>query len=578
MMKAIKRTILYMGMATACLLSYACDDEFLGKPESNDVSIEDIFSNRVQAESFLWETYNSCMPLGFPIDWGKHNGMYASMLMAASDEGDVYDTWPSSNDHNTGVWSTADNREDDFGTHYKGIRNTWIFIENVDMVPDIPDSEKQQLKAEAMVLMGLQYHELMKRYGAVPLVTEVLSASGDIMLPRNTYGECVEFIVHNCETAAEVLPDSYPSEFMGRITRGVALALKARVLLYAASPLHNTDAPYLPGEETLTGYGDYDGQRWQRAAAANKAVLDWAAENGTHLVRASEDPAANYRAAVEVQGNPEMLLANQSNGWWGAWSPMFQQFVMPRGIYGGWYGHGVTLNHANQYHTLSGEDQVWEDQGTYAEFTSKMQAMEPRFQYSVFYSGSKWNDEIGTREFFKRTDGTWSDGAPVNGVGYMKKYLGRGNWGGGQFHWMVFRLAEFYLNYAEALNEASPLDPMAIEALNAIKERAGIPAIDAADPRYNTQDKLREEIKRERAIELAFEEHRFFDVRRWRIAGQEGVMSGQMWGLNLYEQEAGNLVYRREPFESRVWEDRMYLYPIPQSEIDKGYLQQNPGW
>lgn len=560
------------------ILLMSCDSEFLGKPESNDVTVEDIFSERATAESFLWESYRTSMPLGFPIDWGLHNGMYASMVMAASDEGDVYDTWPSSNDHNTGVWGPTGNREDEFGSHYKGIRNTNIFLENIDLVQNIPPTEIEQMKAEAKVLRALQHHELMKRYGAIPIVDHVLTSSGEIMLPRNTYQEVVDFIVQSCDEAAAVLPDSYPSSFNGRITKGVALALKGRVLLYAASPLHNTTTPYLPENAELTGYGNYDESRWMSAANANKAVLDWAASAGVSLVNSSDDPAVNYQTAVEAQGNSEMLLYNQSNGWWGAWDPMFQQFVMPRGIYGGWYGHGVTLQHAQKYHTVDGKDQEWPEEGPRSEFLEKMQAMEPRFQYSVFYSGSKWNDEIGVRNFYKNSNGSWSDGAPVNGVGYMKKFLGRANWNGGQFNWIVFRLAEFYLNYAEALNEASPLDVAAFEALNAIRQRGGLDPISVNDPRYDTQEELREAIRRERAVELAFEEHRFFDVRRWRIAGEEGVMQGQMWGLNIYQLTDNEYVYRKEPFESRVWDDKMYLYPLPQSEIDKGYLVQNPGW
>lgn len=556
----------------------SCDNEFLGRPESTDVTVEDIFAERAQAESFLWETYRTCMPLGFPIDWGLHNGMYSSMLMAASDEGDVYDSWPSSNDHNTGIWSTADNREDDFGLHFKGIRNANIFLENIDKVPDIPENEKNQMKGEARVLRALQYHELIKRYGAVPIVDEVLTAGGEIQLPRNTYAEIVDFIVQDCDEAAALLPDTYSSNYTGRITAGVALALKGRVLLYAASPLHNTDSPYLPEHAELTGYGNFSQERWRAAADANRQVLEWAGQHGVQLVQTSSDPAANYQEAIESQGNSEMLLVNQSNGWWGAWDPMFQQFVMPRGIYGGWYGHGVTLQHAQQYHVVDGRDQEWPEEGPREEFYEKMQEMEPRFQYSVFYSGAKWNDEIGVRNFYKTSSGGWSDGAPVNGVGYMKKFLGRGSWGGGQFNWIVFRLAEFYLNYAEALNEVSPLDPAAFEAINAVKRRAGIPEIAVTDPRYDSQEEFRMAIRRERAVELAFEEHRFFDVRRWRIAEEEGVMKGAMHGLNIYQQEDGSFIYRKEPFETRVWENKMYLYPIPQGEVDKGYIQQNPGW
>ncbi len=561
----------------------SCNKDFLEKPLSSDVTIDTIFSTKVKAESFLWETYRTSVPQGFPHDWGAdgrenhHDGMYASMLMAASDEGDVYDSWPSSNVHNVGSWSPNYNAEDQFGYHYKGIRNASLFIENIGRVSDISETEKQQMRAEAVVLRALQYSELLKRYGGIPLVLHSLKATGNVKIPRSSFQECVDFIVKSCDSAAAVLPQTYPKASRGRITSGTALAVKARTLLYAASPLHN-GTPYLDDQKKLTGYGNFDVQRWQLAADANKAVLDWAADNGVELVKTHADPAMNYEAAIAQTDNSEIILANKGEGSWGDWWPMTGQFLMPRGFYGGWYGHGVTLQHAQKYQTTAGVDQVWDTQGSFAEFVQKMQEMEPRFQQSVFYSGGKWNDELGVREFFKRSNGSWTGGAPVNGVGFMKKFLTRDRWGDTYQQWIVFRLAEFYLNYAEALNEVTPMAAESYSALNKIRERAGVPLILPADPRYNSQEKLRAAIRRERAVELAFEEHRFFDVRRWKIAGEEGVMKGQMWGLNVYEQADGSKIYKKEPFENRVWEDKMYLYPIPQSEIDKGYVIQTPGW
>ncbi|WP_250318171.1 RagB/SusD family nutrient uptake outer membrane protein [Pedobacter sp. B4-66] len=571
---------LYMLSATGLFLlfSSSCKRDFLEKPNGSDVTIDTIFSSKIKAETFLWNVYGTYMPNGFSNDWNIRDGMQAGMLMAASDEGDIYDSWPGPNSHNEGNWGPQGNNEDEFGSHYKGIRNASIFLENVDRVPDISATEKDQMKAEAIFLRALQYAELVKRYGGVPLVDKKLEATGSIKIPRSTYEECVNFIVKSCdEVIASSIPDSYPTGWRGRINRGAALALKSRVLLYAASPLSN-GAPYLPDPNNLTGYGSYDERRWVEAAKASKAVLDWAAANGVSLVKSNPDAGVNYESAISQQDNPEIILANKSHGPWGDWSPMFQQFVMPRGIYGGWYGNGVTLQMAQMYQTATGEDQNWPAEGSYQELMQKMQQMEPRFQQSVAYSGSKWNDEIGTISFYKKNDGAWSLYAPLNGVGYMKKFLTRGNWGDEYNQWIIFRLAEFYLNYAEALNEHSAMDPASYDALNMIRERAGMPRITSADPNYNSQEKLRKAIRRERAVELAFEEHRFFDVRRWKIAGDEGVMKGKMWGLNLYEQPNGSMIYKMESFESRVWQDKMYVYPMPQTEIDKGYVTQTPGW
>lgn len=582
-MKTLDKFLKYAGagMLVCCVAVLAsCNKDFLEKPDSSDVTIDTIFSAKIKAETFLWETYGTSVPAGFPKDWGRWEGIKdASMVMAASDEGDVYDDWPGSNTFNTGVWGPQSNPEDGFGHHYKGIRNANIFIANIDRVPDISEQERTQMRAEAIFLRALQHAELVKRYGGIPIVDHVLQADGDVKLPRNTYAECIDFIVQSCDEAAAALPDRYPSAFLGRATRGAALALKSRVLLFAASPLANSASPYNAQDREYTGYVDYNPERWRAAADAAKAVLDWAAGAGNiRLITDAANPGNAYETAVSVPDNAEVILANKSDNWWGAWSPMMFQFVMPRGIYAGWYGHGVTLQHAQKYYTADGRDQVWSDEGPYSEFLEKMGELEPRFQRSVFYSGSRWNDEYGVRHFYRRNNGSWTEHAPVNGVGYMKKFLARLNWDGGQLNWIVFRLAEFYLNYAEALNEISPTDGASYAAVNEIRRRAGIPELSVADARYDTQDKLREAIRRERAIELAFEEHRYWDVRRWLIADQEGVMRGGMWGLNLYEQANGDIVYRKEVFENRVWDNRMYRYPIPQSEFDKGYILQTPGW
>ncbi|MEX2639106.1 MAG: RagB/SusD family nutrient uptake outer membrane protein [Balneolales bacterium] len=566
-----------LAIMTGMLFLSSCDSvtEYLEAPETIDVTVDDIFSDRQSAESFLWEVYRTTMPQGFVTSWSyADGGMYYSMVVGATDEGDVYDGWPSSNNHNTGVWGPSNNQEDSFSRHYKGIRNANIFLENIDNVPNIPEAEKAEMKAEAVFLRAQAHQNLLKRYGAVPIVDMVLTATGDIMLPRNTYAEVVEFITKSTDDASGVLPDSYPPSHTGRITKGAALALKSRVLLYAASPLSNTDAPYLPENADLTGYGDYDAQRWNRAATASKAVLDWADGAGISLVTSSADPEENYRNAIEEVGNSELILATQSHGAW-EWGH-FRDSTFPRGA-GGWYGHGVTLNHAEKYHRANGSDQVWPDSGPYSEFITKMEEMEPRFQYSVFYSGSAFNDNTGVRNMYTRNDGSFTNGEPFNGVGYMRKFLAKGI-GSQQYHWIVYRLAESYLNYAEALNEVSPMHDDVYEALNAVRQRAGIPEVSNGDPGYSTQDDLRAAIWRERAIELAFEEHRFYDVRRWLIAEEEGVMTGEMWGIKIFEQADESLEYVKAPFEERAWGNQMYRYPLPQGEINKGYMEQNPGW
>jgi hypothetical protein len=189
-----------------------------------------------------------------------------------------------------------------------------------------------------------------------------------------------------------------------------------------------------------------------------------------------------------------------------------------------------------------------------------------------------------------------------NGI-HQKKFINLVNQvnGTASLYWPIFRLAEFYLGYAEALNEINPSNAEIFTALNVIRQRGGLPNLAPGNPTYTSifgdKTKTREYIQRERSVELYGEEHRFFDVRRWKIASNEGVMKGAFTRIFLYENSAtpyvnptttltpaqrlanDNLLsYRIETFESRVWEDKMYFFPFAQSEVNKGFIVQNPGW
>jgi len=189
-----------------------------------------------------------------------------------------------------------------------------------------------------------------------------------------------------------------------------------------------------------------------------------------------------------------------------------------------------------------------------------------------------------------------------NGI-HQKKFINLVNQvnGTANFYWPIFRLAEFYLGYAEALNEVSPTNPEIFTALNVIRRRGGLPNLAPGNATYASifgdRIKTREYIQRERSVELYGEEHRFFDVRRWKIAGNDGVMKGNFTRIFLYENSAASYInpttaltpaqrlandnrlsYRIETFESRVWEDKMYFFPFAQSEVNKGFIVQNPGW
>ncbi|MBO9594440.1 MAG: RagB/SusD family nutrient uptake outer membrane protein [Niabella sp.] len=578
--------------SVACLLLGSCN-KYLEKPESSDIKLEDVFASKDRTEQFLWSVYRTCSIFEFPYYWASgengyyHYGATYTIVAAADDEADAYSNITGAEAFNKGNWSSSDIYWYEFRSEfcYKGIRNANIFIENIDKSP-FSDAEKASMKAEAIFLRALMHFDLMQRLGGIAIVDKVLKVSGaedipEVRIPRSTYAETVNFIVNSCDEAAKSLPSSYESKYRGRIVKGAALALKARVLLYAASPLFNTSQSYVPVGDPklreLIGYPSYDPNRWKLAADASKAVLDWAAnESGwCELYKGKSNAVDRYE---EIFINPSLneiildagLMGTSTNNY-------FVRFMTPGTVvYTGSdpVNIGVTLNFTKFYQKADGTDQTWDEKEgvdyPYAQYRQKLKELDPRFQASVFYSGEEWARGTGTVYHFYEQHGKLLDA--YNGVGFLRKFVkGVSNASNPPPKWITFRLAEFYLNYAEALNEMNGDGGQITWALNEVRRRVGMP-----DYTYTSQDDMRMKIRRERGVELAFEEHRYFDVRRWMIAGNEGVMKGGMYGLRL--KGGTNPTYRLEKFEDRVWNDKMYLYPFRVSEINLGYIQQNPGW
>lgn len=574
------------------LLFTACKK--LEKPVSSEVTLKEVFASKDKAEQFLWNVYSTCSIFEFPYYWNStssgyyHYGATYTILAAACDEADAYANYTGAEAFNKGNWGPSDIYWYEFRSEfcYKGIRNANLFIENIDQSP-FSDQEKAAMKAEAIFLRALMHFDLMQRLGGVAIVDKVLKVSSaedipEVTIPRSTFAETVDFIVKSCDDAAKDLPNVYDSRFRGRIVKGAALALKARTLLYAASPLYNSGEPYVPVSDpalrAMVGYTDgYKEDRWRLAAEASKAVLDWAkTESGwCGLYMGKNNPVDRYEEIFINPNNNEIILdaglmgTNTNN--------YFVRFLTPgMVVYGGTdpVNVGITFNFTKFYQKADGTDQVWnETPGTaypYSEYQRKLGELEPRFQASVFQSGTEWSRGTNVRYHFYEHAARQLD--RYNGVGFLRKFVkGVSNNSSPAPRWITFRLAEFYLNYAEALNEINGSSSEITWALNEVRSRVNMPGI-----AYTGQAEMREKIRRERAVELAFEQHRYFDVRRWKIAGQEGVMKGGMYGLKL--AGGANPTYTLQKFEDRAWEDKMYLYPFRVSETNLGYIVQNPGW
>lgn len=369
----------------------------------------------------------------------------------------------------------------------------------------------------------------------------------------------------------------------GRITKGAALMLKSKTLLLAASPLFNTDKPYMSlGEHNdLICMGNYDVQRWQVAADAAKAVIDWAPSGNIKLID-DQGEEKNYKYAWEVNDNQEIILANKYLGTRRASQYPFSG-ILPTTIHWGYGGPSMLFEFVKRYEKKDGTPQVWDMNGG-NNLLEKISELDNRFSQTVMYPGSYLNSaypeiqtnvgEIVNGELTKKAGEHAKD---CYGGFWQRKFIPDNIDKGAQMsNNIIYRLAEAYLNYAEALNEVQGPVQAAYDAVNVIRKRSGQPDL----PAGLTKEQFRDKVRNERAIEFAYEDIRFWDLRRWMLSDKGGYgMNGSVWGLKIYKIN-GTSEYRYEPYTSkeRTFKKSMYLHPFYAHEIDKGYLIQNPGY
>jgi hypothetical protein len=538
----ILRRFLLLGLAAALL---SCQDEFLDKKPLNQISEDAVWKDLNLAEAYVNNIYTG-LPNGFT------RGYY--MLASATDEADATYQWTqaeffSRGDYTPGAypqfgvpWDEI-NANGPWGLNYRFIRQANIFLERIEGVPG-DQARKDRLTGEAKFLRALFYHELTKLYGGVPLETQAkgIDDIDALLTPRNSYEECVNFMVTELDEAARLLPDT---PYKGRAVQGSAQALKGRVLLYA--------------------------RQWAASAAASKAVMD----AGTFALFPEYGPlflAANTN-------NSEIIFDNQFKID-RRYHPV-DLFNNPAGgTGGGWGGTAPTQNLVDKYEMTDGKP--YNESPLYQE-NDPYKNRDPRFYASIQYEGAQWGDytvETRVRGLNGIDGGATGTNADATKTGYyMRKFLdesnisrlyANGDRGPSYNNWIIIRLAEVLLNYAEAQNEAAGPDATVYDAVNQVRARVKMPPL----PSGLDQAAMREKIRQERAVELAFEEHRFYDVRRWGLAEQ--IFNGPIYGMRI---SPDGKTYSRFKVEDRVHQAKHNLMPIPQTEIDKNpNLQQNPGW
>lgn len=558
--------------------------EFLDKPPGADMTEDTVFNTVKDFEKYLAGTYLYGLHSIYPMNSIPNPSL--CMTAPITDEGESSESWQSSQVWNSGSVQKNDiiGKEDGrFTYRFKAIRRCNIIIERMPQT-NFTTEQKNSFTAEALFIRALNNFEMFKRYGAMPIVDKRLTETDEWRIPRATLEEFVSFMVEDCTEAARLLEGITRTQAeTGRITREVALALKSRILLYAASPLFNTDTPYMEtGHPELVCFGTYDAQRWNDAAKAAQEALDAAIAAG-HDLYVTGNPETDYRDMWSVFDNKEILLTQNSSSSLGHWDYPWK-LIIPGNLGMSTWGNAICVPHnfIRKYEKMDGTPQTWNAPGVKGDdIMEKYAELDPRFRQTVAYNGSPWNQFYTELQYYEGGQ-TPNSNSNVTGAQMHKLIpytLGEGgNSSRRAPNGILFRVGELYLNLAEALNEYSGPTPEVYDAVNAVRMRAGMPAL----PEGLDKDAMRKRIKNERDIELAFEDHRLWDIRRWMDAEQDGVMQGDFYKVTLtrvsghgLDQKCDYVISR---FETRTFHRKMYLHPIQESEVNKGYLTQNPGW
>jgi len=560
----MKRTDILI-IISAVLVSVAVQScSFLDFDETSGLRTkEDQYRYFNSTEQMLTNVYSY-----MPKDLGAVSG---AMRDCACDDAEYGNSGSPVQCFTNGSWSAV-NTVDDAWNLYYGIRAANSFIEEVAKTDfsryehDVQYANWMKKLAyfpyEARVLRAHYFFELARRYGDIAMPLTVLDKDGANSIAKTSFDDVVEFIVSECDECAPMLPDSYadqPGAQIGRVTKGFAMAVKSKALLYAASPLHNE-----------TG----DAEKWKRSA---KAALDMILSGIYSL-----DPDG----CVNDISSPEVVMMAI-----GGDSQNFELNNFPvRFTEGRRTGPTATFpsqNLVDAFETINGAavkltDAGWVSDDPQFDPQKPYDNRDPRFYRTVLANGMTFKgSEIEVFEGGADHAEVTAGGSPT---GYfLRKYIQEttsfvpDKTVTNKHHWVVYRYAETLLAYAESMVNAfgSPdySDPdypySALWALNQVRSNAGMPEADGDD--------FKNKLINEWRVEFAFEDHRFWDVRRWKIGDET---QRELVAVNIRRDEDGTLNFYRQVYENRKWTDRMYFYPIPQSELfkNRNLYPQNIGW
>jgi hypothetical protein len=582
-----KKTILCLALST--IVSGAtftsCEDmfgDFLDKQPSNELTEKEVFSLWSNTQKFHYDTYNFL----------RHGAgrIKDSWMDAATDLAHTSYSWggvrSSFNIGNYYSSSGAAELTDTWEHYYRAIRKCNMLLAHIDEVPKAAsDTEenyemhKKNYKAEARFLRAYFYWEMFLRYGPVPIVYEVLDPDGDLLtgFDRPANNEFINYLLTELAACEGNLMDKpTQDDLLGRICKPMAKALVCRITLYMASPRYGL-------------------MSWQAAADTAKSFIDtYGALYGLYY-GTTGDPFQQYQGAILTpvhNGNNEVIFWR--NDGFVEWAEVLNDVPVGEGGNGGLCPSQNLVDMYDMSNGFSPFDEYDETgapvySGTATPAVNAASGYsdanpyanrDPRFYSTVLYHNAVWNNSEIDVVKGGRDNPVGNANATPTGY-YVRKYVPEviiyNNHTGRDYrNWIFIRYAEILLSYAEALNEASGPSPEVFSVLQQVRNRAGLTATLSTRTDLQTQEALRRFIRKERTVELAFEDHRAWDVRRWNVAVE--ALARPIYGMEVSKDADGNLAYSRKIVQNRVFEDKMYLYPIPEEEKWKTNIENNPSW
>jgi hypothetical protein len=619
----MKRIFKYLLIALIGLPAHSCR-EFFEQP-TNTRDLEYVFNNGNETMAWLSRAFGY-LPDPMVAWRSAWNEYFPYVVMADECDAGIDSEEIKAYRINLGDWNSS---ESGFGgkwdIYYQQLRHLYIFLDNVHYVPsqNYIDSEAkvERLRLEARLLIAYYHVLLFEQFGPIPIIkglADLGTPLEELKVSRNSVDEVVEWLDAELLTVANALPenDTETVSWIGRPLKGAALAIRARLLLYAASPLFNSPDNYA-GHEEFRSLANADGKKlfpqsydptkWAAAAAAAKLVMEIPRyqlhETTDKTGDAFVDGYRSYREIFTEPGNSEVIFARtmcdfneylqgiqprqwQAGGFLAVTQKLVDAFYMQDGTYpedDPTYLTDVNLGFTTDRNQIT-VNRLVQERAKIDRVYNMYQNREARFYASVFFNGRKWESQHaevgGTVEpvefYIDGKSGRPNHDSPKSGYTSYKyvdaddyKYRTQAK------NPVLFRLAGVYLDYIEALNHSDPGNTDILLYLNKIRNRAGLADWEDVYPDKTSAEDIHEAIMRERQVEMNWEGTRYFDTRRYFLAETEDA--GDFYGMNTQGSLA--TYYRRTVFEKRVFKPSFYLFPIPQWEIEKnGNLVQNPYW